>query len=105
MSVTADLSAADGPIVYVSGELDMAAADELRLAGFMAVDAIGLIPLTLDLAGVTFMDSTALGALIEIRAYAADAAKQVLLSNVTGPVLRIMKMTGLDSVFTLEPEV
>ena len=89
--------------LYVSGEVDLSVADELRNAGLAA-----LSPLTgtlrIDLSGVTFMDSSALGALVMIRNAAADH-HTVVVENAQPQVHRVLKITGLDQVFeSLKPQ-
>jgi anti-sigma B factor antagonist len=53
----------------------------------------------IDLAEVTFIDSTALGVLIGLRNSAQEINKQVILANVPRRVRRILALTGLDVVF------
>jgi anti-sigma B factor antagonist len=81
----------------VSGELDLAAADELTEAGLAALTpAAGT--LLIDLSGVTFIDSTSLGALVAIR-NAAEPHHTVVVQNAQPHVRRVFELTGLDRVF------
>jgi anti-anti-sigma factor len=57
----------------------------------------------IDLSEVSFMDSTALGALVSIRN--AAEPRPVILENPLPLVLRILEITGLDQVFAIEPTV
>jgi anti-anti-sigma factor len=84
----------------VAGEVDLAVAGELIRAGCQQVAAVPSEPLYLDLSGVTFMDSTALNALITIR---NAASAPVVLVRPSTPVLRLLQLTALDQAFTIEP--
>lgn len=92
-------------IVHLTGEVDLAAADEIIGTVQQALDeadSAGDGPLVLDLAGVTFMDSTGLGALISIRARAEAAGRSLTLRQVPARVRRLLEITGLTSTFGLE---
>ena len=83
--------------IGAAGELDLSVADQLRSAVSTEV-AAGARQLTVDLTALTFMDSTGLRVLLE----ALDAMEKVQGSLVvkvdTGPVERIIRITGLDTV-------
>ncbi len=55
----------------------------------------------IDLSGVNFVDSSGLSALIDIRNDAL-AAHELVLQAVPPHVRRVLSMTGLDTVFTIE---
>jgi anti-sigma B factor antagonist len=88
-------------LLEVFGELDLETADELRDAGIKALSPYGGT-VRIDLAGVTFMDSTGLAALIQIRQQAGDAHR-VLVQNPRPNVQRILAITGLDKLFEGRP--
>ncbi|MET8174257.1 STAS domain-containing protein [Streptomyces clavifer] len=91
-----------GPVLLVAGELDYSTAAELR----RVVTGIDLGPgrlLVLDLGGLDFCDSSGITALIVARNHATAARADIALVSVPGPVLRILRVTGLDQVFRLEP--
>jgi anti-sigma B factor antagonist len=83
----------------VFGEVDLATADELFAAGTKALSA-DCAALRIDLAGVTFMDSTGLAALVKINNQAAG--RPVLIQNPRPNVLRVFEVTALDKVFGIE---
>jgi anti-sigma B factor antagonist len=74
------------PVIAVTGEIDVATAPQLREALHGAI-AQGQSTVVLDLLGVTFLDSTALG---ELHVVIADAR-----------IRKIFEITGLDKVFPL----
>ena len=88
---------AETATIGAAGELDLSVADQLRSAVSREV-ANGANTLTIDLTALKFMDSTGLRVLLE----ALDAMEKVQGSLVvkvdTGPVERIIRITGLDTV-------
>jgi len=85
--------------LVVEGEVDLAVADELRDVGCAAVLARPSDPLYLDMSGVTFMDSSALNALITIR---NSAAAGVVLVSPSTTVVRLLQLTALDQAFVID---
>ena len=82
-------------VLSARGELDAYAAPELteRLA---EAQADGAVPLVIDLTAVSFLDSTALGAVVRALKTAGDggAASRVVLP--TSAARRIFEITTLD---------
>jgi anti-sigma B factor antagonist len=94
--------AAGGPgraSVAVSGEVDASNAGRLRLAILDAASEHG-VQLEVDLAGVTFMDSTGLRAIAEAALALDPSGSGLVLCNVPRVVLRILEIT--DFGCTLE---
>jgi len=60
-------------------------------------------PLRLDLAGVTFLDSSALGALLQLREQAEELGRRLELHNPSALVLKSLRATSLDRLFSLHP--
>ena len=83
----------------ISGEVDMAVADELLRAATAALRDCSCDDLVLDLSEVTFIDSSGLGTLVAIRNATQDRAVTLHLRGAAPPVRRLMKITNLDSVF------
>jgi anti-anti-sigma factor len=92
--------AADGTatLLRFSGELDITARDDVRDAILGALDA-GAADVVLDLGGVTFIDSEALGALID--GYNASQARTVgyRVVNARGLVDRVLTVSGAMELF------
>ncbi|MBE3589477.1 MAG: STAS domain-containing protein [Firmicutes bacterium] len=78
----------------VSGEIDASTADSFRNA-VLAV-ACGDAPVRLDLGGVTFMDSTAVGAMLDA---AEELHDRFELGAVNERVRQLFLILGLDEVF------
>jgi anti-sigma B factor antagonist len=103
MEITTQLAADSMAHLAVGGEVDVSVADELTAAGEQALAAPNCRGLVIELGEVTFLDSTGLGALVSLRntATAADAAFE--LRDVPESVMRILELTGMDTVFKVVP--
>ncbi|MCR6490783.1 STAS domain-containing protein [Amycolatopsis sp. OK19-0408] len=87
-----------GPILTVRGELDVATAPRLRTeVGGLELGAGQL--LVVDLAGVTFCDSSGISALIAARNAAEAARAGVALVAVPSRITRTLGLTGLADFF------
>jgi anti-sigma B factor antagonist len=92
----------DGRVVLaVAGELDIGTAERLRLA--VAPHLRPGAHVTLDLAGVTFCDSTGLAALVGIYKRLAATDGRLILRAPIPRVLNLLTVTGLNRVMTVAP--
>ena len=92
---------ADGSIVLaVEGEVDLAVAGALQQAGVDAIEANPTADIQVDVAQVSFMDSTGLGALIQIRNAAPDRFQLV---GVPPRLAQLLEITGLSDTFQAPP--
>jgi anti-anti-sigma factor len=89
-------------VLTVSGDVDFAVADDLRAVALGMVASTECRRLCLDLAGVSFLDSTGISALVAIRNAAEASTRTLLLRNPSKPVARLLDLTGLTPVFTVE---
>jgi anti-sigma B factor antagonist len=93
----------DGRAVTVTldGRLDALRAPALR-AEFDEVVAAGARQVVVDLAGVTFVDSAALAALVRLRRRCtAEGGQVTLVRPAAEDALRIFQLTQFDRVFTM----
>lgn len=86
----------------LSGDLDIQHADEFVALGRALVQQPGVRSLEVDLAAVTFLDSTGIGALIEIRNSAKEHGCHLALSDPAQCVRDLLRITGLDTVFSIK---
>ncbi|MEU9591593.1 STAS domain-containing protein [Streptomyces sp. NPDC048219] len=95
--------ASTGPVLEVVGDLDYDTAGRLRdlLPGLTLRPGQRLV---LDLAGLAFCDSSGITALIVVRNHAQAAQADVALAAVPDHTLRVLRIVGLDQVFSLLPE-
>ena len=97
-----DRAAADGtPVtrIRLSGEFDLSARDELREVLLEAVDGGGAEQIEVDLAGVRFMDSEGVSALLDGWTAADAAGVGFLLQRPTPLVHRIFEVIGMTHLF------
>ncbi|WP_176731740.1 STAS domain-containing protein [Micromonospora rhizosphaerae] len=85
-------------VVTLFGELDIAAANPL---GDVLQGAIAQSPrVQVDLARVSFIDSTVLNAFVNAHSRATDTGVSLALVNPTGHVRRVLSMTGILPMLT-----
>jgi anti-sigma B factor antagonist len=87
-----------GAVLSVHGEVDVATAPALREAIVRAVDRRPA-RVVIDLADVSFMDSSALGVLVSGYKYAQGAGIAVLLSSPGPAVYRLLRTSGMIEIF------
>jgi anti-sigma B factor antagonist len=94
----------DGAVVTVSGEIDVYSAPQLRqaLVDVISTDARDV---TVDLDGVSFMDSSGLGVLVGAwkRVRATDGSLRLVCSREL--ILKTFRITGLTKVFSIYPSM
>jgi anti-anti-sigma factor len=83
----------------IAGELDITTADELR-AGLRDA-AAGGGSLCIDLAGIDFVDSSGLGALVKLHNTAEEHGTELELRNVPSKVQRLLEITKLSDLFVI----
>lgn len=88
-------------VLSVSGAIDVQSRDSLITAARSVLE-LGAKVLVLDLAEITFMDSTGIGALVELGHDAEDADADFIIRNPSARVTRILDMTGLSSAWQME---
>lgn len=81
-----------------SGEIDAHTAPTLAAA----IDAAGT-DVTLDLAGVEFVDSSGLRVLIDAHQRLADAGGALRLTALSDPVRRLLEISGVSDYLGVEP--
>ncbi|MET4647798.1 STAS domain-containing protein [Streptomyces sp. NPDC006539] len=95
--------AVTGPVLEITGHLDHATAPELRQAVDRVTLASGQL-LVVDLAGLEFCDSSGITALLAARNLAMEQCGDIALVAVPANTVRILRIAGLDRVFTLHPD-
>lgn len=82
----------------MAGEIDLHSASQVRTNIDTRLSQ-GQTQIAVDLAGVEFIDSSGLAALISGRKKAAETSGSLVLVAPTEPVKRALSVTGLDKVF------
>lgn len=87
-------------MVAVTGEIDVATAPQLQEC-LHALIAEGAASLVLDLLGVTFLDSTALGVLVGALKRCREQGGDLKLVVADPRIMKIFEITGLTTVFPI----
>jgi anti-sigma B factor antagonist len=102
------IEARDAPpgfaVLALAGEFDVAAAPALR-ERLAAVSAAGARGVVLDMAEVTFVDSSALRELLRAEAALAAAGIPLVLAALHPPVDRLLELTRTTAMLTAAPTV
>ena len=83
--------------VAPAGDLDLVTAPALRAALEEAV-RLGPSRVVLTLRDVTFLDSTALGAIVHGSRIAEDQGRVLRLTDAAPPIRRVLTVTGMDDL-------
>lgn len=86
--------------VVVAGEIDLATQAVLRDGLLSALHDHGPAVVDVDLAGVTFLDCTGIGALVDVHSIALRSGCQLRVSHPQPIVGRVLKVTGVLSLLT-----
>ena len=95
-------SAGGTPIIHLRGEVDLHTCPELRatLQGLMDT---GKNRMVLNLSEVPYLDSAALGVLVDTQRRLKERSGELYLAQVTPFVLRAFEITRLIRIFTIFP--
>jgi stage II sporulation protein AA (anti-sigma F factor antagonist) len=84
-------------VLALHGEVDITRADSLRRT---LLDLIGAPLIVVDLAGVTFLDSTVLGVLVGAARRAEVEGGRLIVLNEAGLAARVLQVSGLRRVLS-----
>ena len=93
------LTTDDRTVVRVAGEVDLATQGMVDAA--LAAEGIEPRALTVDLAGVTFLDSAGLRMLVLLHQRCADNGGSLVVTSPPPAVQTLFEITGLDSILTI----
>jgi anti-sigma B factor antagonist len=91
-----------GVILRLAGDLDVKSVGELRDVGLGAIKQADGRAVVIDVAGLTFIDSTGLGALVTLNNAARDTGTPLTLRSVPPRMATLMRLTALDQVFATD---
>lgn len=104
VGVDLSTSECDGrAVVTLSGELDVA--DAASVVAALAATVARQREIIIDLAGLEFIDSSGLAALVRVRKQAQRAGGDVLLAAPQHQVLRLLALTRMLDVFSVHASV
>ena len=98
LELSCQLDGDGNQVVSVTGELDIATAEQAYLYISDVIDAWPA-PVSVDLSGLTFCDASGLGVLARVARHARQAGRQLKLIAARPSLLKIMRITGLDRAF------
>ena len=89
----------DTAVVRLGGEVDLSWSAQVRRE---VLDALGKAPkVAIDLAGVSYIDSSGIAALVEGFQSARGRGQPFELVAISAPVLAVLKLARLDRVFPI----
>jgi anti-sigma B factor antagonist len=98
--------ASDFPQIVVlapNGEVDLASAGKLR-QGLESAESRASSGLVIDLRQVGFIDSTGIGELVGCHRRCREAGRPLAFVVPEGTIRKILKVTGMDSVFDIHAD-
>lgn len=101
IGIEASTDATGRAVLRISGAIDVQSRDAMLTAGRSALES-DAPSLVLDMADVSFMDSTGIGALVELSNDAQDADAAFAIRDPSPRVVRILAMTGLGDAWPVE---
>jgi anti-sigma B factor antagonist len=100
-AVTVD-DAAACPTLRLAGDIDLDLAPALRQRLLQLVDAGAASTVVVDMTEVTFFDASSLGVLVAARQRSRIGGVNLVLRGASAPVLRVLRLAGLEALFTFE---
>jgi anti-sigma B factor antagonist len=89
-----------GAVLRVTGEVDLTSAPRLDDEVTALIEG-AVTDLTIELKGVSFMDSTGLRVLLKASKMIDSNGGKLQLAQPSDPVKRLLEVSGLDTHFTL----
>lgn len=85
--------------ILLSGGIDYASQDAFQNANQQALSADGVREIRVDFAQATFLDSSAIRALLSLQKQAHAAGRSLVLVNCNSHLREIFEIGGFDKVF------
>ena len=90
-------------VTVLAGELDVSNCDEILERLKMDLGDVPADRLVIDLAGVTFLDSSGIRMLLLAKQAAEEVGSTLVIRSASAQARRILGVSGLDGHLTLEP--
>ena len=100
MSTSLEITGEIGRIV-LTGSFDFLVQDDLRQIIDKTLNSKKVKNISVDMAGVTFMDSSAIRLLLLLNKNAVAGGKSLVLVNCRNPLREIFAIGGFDTVLTI----
>jgi anti-sigma B factor antagonist len=92
-------SAGEITIVDLIGQIDLGSSPALRKTLLDSLKTTN--HMAINLAGVSYIDSSGIASLIEVLKAAQDTKKRLVLFGVEGAVLQVLQLTRLTGIFEI----
>lgn len=102
VELSSDTPNVDSTMVRVSGEIDVSNAGAFRDAIHLACEPSR--PIVVDMAGVTFIDSSGVSVLIGVARATGEAHAGLVIQDPSPSVRRVLTILGLDEDFGIRRE-
>jgi anti-anti-sigma factor len=86
-------------VILLRGEIDMGCVDTVVDTAASALSSPAVRWLVLDLAEVTFIDSSGIGALVKIRQMVTDSGRSVILRDPSRQAAAVLELTSVARLF------
>ena len=104
LELAPETTASGGVVLTMAGALDLESRGRLLSESFQQLSA-GPTRFELDMAGVDFIDSTGIGAIVEVAQRAEELGIEFAIRRPSPRVVRILKVTGLSDQWRLTDDV
>ncbi len=101
VQVRADVLEDGRTVVWVSGDVDLAAEASLTHALAEVVASGSTTHVVVDLSGVPFLDSSGIRALVRAHLAAAEVGLELTVRGAHGIVEQVLRLTGVDKTLGL----
>ena len=88
-------------LIKLGGRFDFSTVNMFREAIRMAISSQGVSSIDVDFADVEYLDSSALGMLLNLREKSKIASRAVSLFNCHGAVTRVLAIANFDRLFPI----
>lgn len=105
ITLSVSTPAAGQAVIAIAGEVDMLTSPHLRSVAIEKVSGHGIDVVVLDLDAVTFLGTSGLAALIEVREAAHRTGVELRLACTARRVLRPLTIAGLIPLFDIHESV
>lgn len=89
-------------VLSMNGRFDFNSHREFRSASEQATKAEGVSEIEVDMGGVDYLDSSALGMLLLLREKTSIANRKLALSNCKGMVLQVLEVANFNKLFAIK---
>ncbi|SOD73272.1 anti-sigma B factor antagonist [Jatrophihabitans sp. GAS493] len=102
LTITSSTDETNRSVLHLVGALDLATRSSLLDQARQTISDASTTALVLNMAEIDFIDSTGIGAVVELAGNASDADVDFVLQSLSPRVTRILDLTGLIDAWPVE---